>query len=84
MQVSFDSDIILPLVGEETANRWGLQIIRSILSRGTLFPETRKTTYIIELRPQAEFFGVFDPEDLIDEIESVSLRYAQESILVTA
>lgn len=78
MQISFDSDIILPNIGEATANRWGLQIIRSILSRGTLFPEKRKITYIIELRPQVAFFVDFNAQDLIDEIKTALEIYEYE------
>lgn len=80
MQISFDSNIILPNVGEATANRWGLKIIRSILSKGVFFPEIKRITYVVEIRPQAEFFGVFDPEELIDELKFASELYAQEKM----
>ena len=80
LQISWDTETRLPTLGEDAANRWGLKLIRSILPRGVLYPQIVRTTYIIELRPQAEFFGVFDPEALAAEIESVVKRYAKENI----
>lgn len=80
MQIEWETETVLPMMGESTADRWKLKIIRSILSKGRLLPTGQLVTYIIELRPQTSFFDLFNPEELIEEIEAVAARWAIESM----